>query len=181
MATFDRDAGLAEYHEALAKANESGRETPSSMSHRVRGVLIGLMGLVILAAAAFFLYDEWYGPTYGKPATGTVVEIEYRKVYVEFTPAGGVPQVGFVYIPRGEPLPKAGEPFEIRYLEGSAPGGIVGVWTTDEPSPIAWPVIMTLLALGALAAGAMEFSGRAPWHDAVVLDERSIKARSSRP
>nr|WP_062336497.1 hypothetical protein [Herbidospora sakaeratensis] len=179
MATFDRDAGLAEYHEALAKVNAGARAVRSPTHHRPKGIAIGLLGLFVLGMAAAFFYANWYGPTYGRPATGTITAVEGRTMYVAFTTSDGVLKVGST---KKLPHARVGEQREILYVvTGSSPGE-VGIWNPDVPPTMTFPVIIALVGLGVVAAGLLEFSGRAPWRGAVVLDETSIvTARSTRP
>ncbi|WP_066366725.1 hypothetical protein [Herbidospora mongoliensis] len=170
----DRAAGLAEYQRALAKAKEQPPAAPSSVNHRARGIAIALLGLAFVLIAGAGFYSDWYGPTYGRSTTGTVAEVEGRTMYVTFTTAEGVPQVGST---KKFPGARVGEQREILYLEGSPSTGVVDIWNPEIPPSMPLSIMFALAGLGAVAAGVMEFSGRAPWRDAVVLDEASIKAR----
>ncbi|WP_062430419.1 hypothetical protein [Herbidospora daliensis] len=178
MATFDRDAGLAEYHEALAKVNAEARDVRPPAHHRPRGIAIVLLGLFFLGGAAAGFYVDWYGPTYGRPATGTISAIEGRMMYVAFTTADGVLKVGST-----KKLPEArlGEQRKILYLVSGSSPDQVNIWNPDIPPTMTLAVIFAFAGLGAVATGFIEFSGRAPWRYAVWLDERSITARSDRP
>ncbi|TKK87766.1 hypothetical protein FDA94_16450 [Herbidospora galbida] len=177
MAAFDRDAGLAEYHEALAKAKESARVAPSSVSHRVRGAAAMVFALLFLLGAAAMFYGDWYAPTHGTPATGTITEVGGRGMQVAFTTAEGVPQTGSTETVSGA---RVGGQLEILYMEGPPSTEVVQVWNAATPPSLGLAVISSLVGLIALAVGLVEFSGRAPWRDAVVLDETSITARSDR-
>ncbi|MGI5488516.1 hypothetical protein [Microtetraspora malaysiensis] len=178
-----KKTGLAEYQEALARANANAnvRAAPASVFvQRSRGIAIALLGLAFLVLSLTIFYFEWYGPTHGKPASGTIVKVEGHGISVAFTSAEGVHETGYVQKFVTNPPPYVGEKRDILYLDWWRSDGRVDAWDPRVPPVLGFPLIFSLGGLGALAAGVMEFSGRAPWRDAVWLDERSVRSSEQR-
>ncbi|WP_066361248.1 hypothetical protein [Herbidospora mongoliensis] len=167
-------SGLEEYQEALARANADRRDASTSTPHRPRGIALGLLGLVVLALSLGVVFYDWYRQANDIPASGTIVAIQNRDLDVTFMDASGVRLTAHVFKYAREPLPQVGEQRDILYLEGLNSDGTVSAWDPKAPpmSPIVW--FIAVAGLGVLAAGVLEFSGRAPWRYAVWLDERSV-------
>ncbi|WP_433412239.1 hypothetical protein ACQP1V_24985 [Microtetraspora malaysiensis] len=176
-----KKTGLEEYQEALARANANVRaaRAPVFGHHRPRGIAVVLLGLVFLVGSLAIFYFEWYGPTYGKPAFGTIVKVEGRGIHVAFTSAEGVHETGYVQNFAQNPPPYVGEKRDILYLDWWKSAGRVDAWDPRVPRGLAFPLIFTLIGLGSLVAGVIEFSGRAPWRKAVWLDERSVRSSAA--
>ncbi|WP_061289261.1 hypothetical protein [Herbidospora cretacea] len=173
---MDGRSGLEEYQEALAPANADRGATSTPVPPRVRGIAIGLLGLIALALGlGVILYDQ-YRQANDLPASGTIVEVHRRSVIVAFTSAEGTPLLGDMQQHAREPAPRVGDRQDILYLPGVHADGMVSAF--DPTAPASDPAFWFVTALGVviLAVGALEFSGRAPWKNVVWLDERSIGA-----
>lgn len=173
---MDGRSGLEEYQEALARANADRHAPSTPVPPRVRGIAIGLLGLIALALGLGLILYDAYRQANDLPASGTIVEVHRRSVIVAFTSAEGTPLLGDLSEYAQEPAPRVGDRQDIRYLPGVYSDGMVPAFDPKAPSraPALW--FVTALGLVILTVGALEFSGRAPWKDVVWLDERSIGA-----
>ncbi|GAB1824335.1 hypothetical protein [Herbidospora sp. RD11066] len=158
----------------LAEHQEDHRAASTSAPDRRRGIALGLLGLVVLALGLGVVFADQYRRANDVPASGTIVDIQRRTLSVVFTDASGTRLVADVHPSAREPSPRVGDRRDIVYLPGVYSDGRVSAWDASTPPMGAFPWIIAVVGLGVLAVAALEFSGRAPWKDAVTLDERSI-------